>query len=173
MKYKTVRESGRPLSVGGLLIGVIGIFCTIFILMMKGDALNDPASFVGLYIGLLSILGFVYCWTSDVKRKVFRKYGKKFNGYIIGAEWRLNGRGEDTYYLLISFHEDGTRRIRYTEGYVGNPNCKLRNMECEIYKWHNKYIEMGFNLLNKNEKPVPLHIPITTYHFLKKKKEYV
>ena len=151
MKYKTVRENGKALSVGGLFFGVIGIFCTIFILLTEGDALNDPASFIGLYIGLLSILGFVFCWTSDVKRKRFMKYGKKFNGYIIGAEWHFNGRGEDIFYLLISFHEDGTKKIHYTEGYVGNPNYKLQNRECEIYKWHNKYIETGFHPLNKKE----------------------
>lgn len=174
MKYKTTRESRKNISLLVLLLfGLPGIFCTLFILLIVDNAAINQASFLGLYMGLLSILWFLDCFTGIFKRKLFIKYGEKFKGNIIGAENLVNGRGEDTYYLLISFYEGGIRKIRYTEGYEGSPNCKLKNTDCEIYKWHNKYIETGFNALDKKEESAHLNIPISKYHIFKKKKGYV
>ena len=64
--------------------------------------------------------------------------------------------------------------MRYTEGYVGNPNYKLKNISCAVYKWKDKYIEADFNVLDKKEKPHYLEIPISKYkHFRRKGKKYV
>ena len=174
MKYKTVRESRKIISLLVLLLfGLPGMFCTLFILLTVDDAVIDQVSFLGLYMGLLSILWFLDCFTGNIKRKIFIKYGEKLKGNIIAAESLINGKGEDTYYLLISFYEGGLRKIRYTEGYEGSPNYKLKSADCEIYKWHNRYIETGFKALDKKEKPVHLNIPISKYHIFKKKKGYV
>jgi hypothetical protein len=120
---------------------------------------------------LLGLSVFGYYITYDLKRNVYKKNGECFQGHIIGADVIISGRGEWTYYLKISFFDDG-EKIKYTEGYEGNPNKKLKNCECNIYKWRGKYIESDFKTLEKKEKPVNLKIPINK-RGRSKKKNYV
>lgn len=127
--------------------------------------------FAAISIGLFGIAVFGYYITYDEKRNIYKK-GERFQGYIIGADEFMSGRGDWTYYLKISFYDDG-EKIKYTEGYAGNPNKKLKNREGNIYKWKGKYIESDFKTLDKKEKPVNLKIPISKYGRNSKKKMYV
>ena len=72
--------------------------------------------------------------------------------------------------MKISFYDNG-EKVKYTEGYAGNPNSKHKSCICNIYKWKGKYIEADFDVLEKKEKPNNLNIPISKYG--RKKKIYV
>lgn len=173
MKYKTRREYHKGLSIICLLFGICGFgIAGLCILTYAGES-DDLTIRMGICSAIIGIGIFIYCWTCNVKRNRIKKKGERYEANIIGAEWLLNGRGEDTYYLLISFYENGERKIRYTEGYVGSPNYKLKSTKCEIYRWKNKYIETEFEVLDKKENPVQLNIPITKYRFFHKKKDCV
>ena len=173
MKYKTRREYHKGLSIICLLFGIYGLGISGLCILTYAGESDDVPLCMGICTTIIGIGIFIYCWTCNFKRNRMKEKGKRYEANIIGAEWLLNGRGEDTYFLLISFHDNGERKIRYTEGYVGNPNYKLKNIGCEIYKWKNKYIETGFAVRDKNEKLGKLNIPITKYHFFQKKKDYV
>ena len=118
---------------------------------------------------LAGILVLLYYLTYDVKRNRFKKFGECFPGQIIGADVFMEGRGEWTYCLLISFYDEGDL-VRYTEGYKGNPNQKLKSCECKIYKMNGKYIEADLKGLDKGEKPHDLKIPVKMRFFRKNKK---
>lgn len=164
MKYKTQRQAK---------IGVSFFFFIICMCMCLGIILSKSSGeyypiYAEISIGLLGIVVFGYHITYNIKRKIYKKKGECFRGYIIGADVLVSGRGEWTYYLKISFF-DGGKKIRYTEGYAGDPNNKLKNCECIIYKWRGKYIESDFNTLERKEKPANLKIPISKYGRGKKK----
>ena len=173
MKYKTRREYHKGLSIICLLFGIYSFVVVILNVITYSRESDNMDMRMSIFSTVMWVGIFVYCWTCNFKRNRMKKRGKRYEANIIGAEWLLNGRGEDTYFLLISFHENGERKIRYTEGYVGNPNYKLKSTKCEIYKWKNKYIETGFEVRDKKEKSGKLNIPITKYRFFEKKKDYV
>ena len=52
---------------------------------------------------------YIYSVTWNTKRKKFKIYGEAFQGYILGAEEKETGRGENVYYLLISFNDNGEK----------------------------------------------------------------
>lgn len=152
-----------------ILIICLG-FCTE-IISSKAEGMYYP-KYAAVSIGLFGIAVFGYYITYNVKRNIFKKKGERFQGYIVGADEFVRGRGDWTYYLKISFYDDG-EKIKYTEGYAGNPNKKLKNRECNIYKWRGKYIESDFTTLEKKEKPANLKIPISKYGRGSKMKMYV
>lgn len=170
MKYRTRREASKSYAIFALLLSFIAIGCIVFN-FTEGD---DKALLI-LYV-LVVILGvgcFIYCWTGESIRKKFYKNGKRYEGRIIEAEWLFNGRGEDTYFLIISFHDGIQRRLRKTQGYVGNPNHKLKSICCSVYEWKGKYMEGDFQTLEEVS-PDTLKILITKYkHFRTKGKKYV
>lgn len=168
MKYKTIRQAGIGFGVYILIISMCGV---VGIVSAKSMGDYYPA-YSEVLVGLLGVLVFTYYCTYDVKRNIFKKKGERFQGHIIGAERLVSGRGEWTYYLKISFYDNG-KKIKYTEGYAGDPNKKLKSCECYIYKWKGKYIEGDLVALDKKEKSVNLKIPISKYGTDKKKKLYV
>lgn len=174
MKYKTKRERFKYISIIGLLIGLLG-FGALFLSCFVEEEAEDRFVEVGtiLPISIAVIIQFFYCWTYDVRRNRMRKYGEKFEARIIGADCKINVKDEYTFYLMIQFFENGEKKIRYTEGYCGNPNLKLRSTSCNVYKWKNKYIEADLEALDKNEKPYNMRIPITPYRLFRKNKKLV
>lgn len=167
MKYKTKRESYKFYSI---FVLVCGISICIGNIAEYGHYYPVIGSICCALVGLAV---FIYCWTCNLKRNLYRKRGEHFEGRIIGAERSFNGRGQDTYYLLISFYENGIRKIRYTEGYVGNPNRKLKSRGCSIYKYRDRYIETDLNVLASQDKSPNLNIPISKRRGIRKAKEYV
>lgn len=167
MRYKTKREAHKICSIFGLV-------CGISICVGNIGEYGYYYPIIGsICCALLGLAVFIYCWTCNVKRNLYKKRGEYFEGKVIGAERSFNGRGEDTYYLLISFYENGTRKIRYTEGYVGNPNKKLKGLGCSIYKYGGRYIEADLNILASQEKIRNLNIPISKRRGIRKNKRYV
>ena len=166
MKYKTQRQAK---------VGVSLIFLIICVCMCIGIALSKSSgeyypAYAEICVGLLGAIVFGYYITYDVKRNIYKKKGECFRGHIIGADVLVSGRGKWTYYLKISFYDNG-EKVKYTEGYAGNPNSKLKSCICNIYKWKGKYIEADFDVLEKKEKPNNLNVPISKYG--RKKKIYV
>lgn len=156
MKYKTQRQA----NVGVSIFFVIVCLCACFGIAISKSWGEYYPVYSEASVGLLGIVVFGYYSTYNVKRNIYKKRGECFRGYIIGADVLISGRGEWTYYLKISFFDNG-KKIKYTEGYAGDPNKKLKNCECNIYKWRGKYIESDFKTLGKKEKPVNLKIPIS------------
>lgn len=170
MKYKTRCEASKGYAVFALLIGAVAIGCIVFNFIE-----NDDKALLILYvtIAVLGIGYFIRCWTDEYIRNKFYKYGKRYEGRIIEAEWLFNGRGEDTYFLIISFHDGTQRRLRKTAGYEGNPNHKLKSIRCSVYEWKGKYMEGDFQTLEESGADT-LKILITKYkHFRVKGKKYV
>ena len=164
MKYKTQRQSK---------IGISLFFLIICLCLCFGIALSKSwGEYYPVYaeagIALLGIIVFGYHITYNVKRNIYKKKGECFQGYIIGADVLVNGRGEWTYYLKISFYDNG-KKIKYTEGYAGDPNKKLKNCKCNIYKWRGKYIESDLMTLEQKAMPTNLKIPISKCGRSKKK----
>ena len=164
MKYKTQRQA----KVGVSLFFLIICLCMCMGIMISKSWGERYPAYAEVSIGLLGMVVFGYHITYNVKRNIYKKKGECFKGYIIGADVLVSGRGEWTYYLKISFFDDG-KKIKYTEGYAGNPNKKLKNCECNIYKFRGKYIESDFKTLEKKEKPANLKIPINKCGRIKKK----
>lgn len=153
MKYKTVREANKGYTIIGLVIGSFGLFVAILCVFAYKGENNNTNIVMNLILAFIGIGSFVNSWTCNLKRNKMKRHGEKFKARIIGAQCLFNARDEDTFFLLIEFYENGEKKIRYTEGYYGNPNHYLRSAACEVYKWKNKYIETGFDVLDKKEKP--------------------
>lgn len=168
MKYKTKRQA----QIGFSIYFLIGSMCGFWGIVLSRSMGDYYPPYAEACVGLLGLFVFVYYITYDVKRNIYKKKGERFQGHIIGADELISGRGKSTYYLKISFYDNG-KKIKYTEGYAGNPNKKLKSYECYIYKWKGKYIEGDFVALGKTDKPVNLKIPISVYGKDKKKKLYV
>ena len=169
MRYKTKRETYTILAVILLLdaLSAVGITLT------GGSNQKNMVSIVGALVGTaLAIIFLVYCCTANVKRNKFAKYGQRFAGKIVGAEVLRNGRGEDTYYLYIEFYDRG-KKTRFTEGYVGDPCTKLRNLNCDIYKLDGRYIEANFSVRGKKEPQSNLSIPTKRCKLFSVHKGYV
>ena len=168
LKYKTKRQACIWVAVWIL----IACLCW-FISIVYGRNRNEyfiPG--IEYFILLFGIGVLTYFLTYDVKRNHFIKCGECIPGCITGAECEVNGRGEWTYYLLISFYDNG-QKIKFTEGYVGDPNDKLKSCECNIYKWNGKYIEADLQPLEREQMPVKLNIPVNKYRGKNKNKKYV
>lgn len=171
MKYKTVREAQKALVIIPFILGIFAI-CILILTLMTGK--NDDLLMIITLTIILGIGSFIYCWSGPIIQKHYYKKGKRYDAVIIGAEWLLNGRGEDTYYLIIRFYDD-TKRLLYrkTNGYVGSPNVKLKSENCSVYEWKGKYMEGDFQTVEKGTKGC-LNIPVTKYKQLRTKgKEYV
>ena len=129
------------------------------IMMLQNMTADDISTLVlALCCILTGALLLAYFLTYDVKRNKFKQNGECIPGRIIGAQEVVSRRGV-TYYLLIAFNDNGTK-IRYTEGYKGDPNLKLRSRDCNIYKLNGKYIEADFQALGKDEWAQALNIPV-------------
>lgn len=168
MKYKTQRQSKVGISFFFLMLSV----CMCIGIVSSRRVGEYYPAYAEICVGLLGASVFGYYSTYDVKRNIYKKRGECFRGHIIGADVLMSGRGEWTYYLKISFYDNGDK-VKYTEGYAGNPNSKLKSCVCNIYKWKGKYIEGDFIALEKKESPINLKIPISKCGRNKKKKLYV
>lgn len=164
VKYKTVRESERGLSMIGLIIGIFAVIHIIYSIIVNQ---YSELLFVEAMISVVGISSFIYTYTSNWRRNRYKEYGRKFQANIIGAEQVRNVKGEDIYYFVISFYENGEKKFHHSEGYIGNPNDKLMDTDCAIYKWKGKYIESDLDILEMP--PVhKLNIPITKHERMKK-----
>lgn len=171
MKYKTVREAQKPLVIIPLIIGIFAVCILILMLLTGKDDGLVPLVVSAIVLGIGS---FVYCWSGPSIRKRYYKKGKRYDAVIVGAEWLLNGRGEDTFYLIIRFYDESKGILyRKTNGYVGSPNVKLKSVNCSVYEWKGKYMEGDFQTVEKGSKGC-LDIPVSKYKQLQTKgKGYV
>jgi len=169
--YKTVRTS-KKFHTAILLAVAIYIAFTIVINWILGSK-NELISIfiIMIFIGVGS---FIYCWSEAHIRNRYYTNGKRYDATIVRAEWLLNGRGEDTYYLIICFYDDSKQLLyRKTNGYVGSPNVKLKSPECAVYEWKGKYMEGEFQTVEDGETG-GLDIPVAKYKQLRTKgKDYV
>ena len=164
-KYKTRRQDNTYV---GAISSILCLFCCI--IYGVDSKIDDLYIFCLLVLmGILCVFWFIYSITYNTKRQIFKKKGECILGYIVGAEEELTGRGLNTYYLFISFY-DGCEKIKYTEGYVGNPNHYLKSRRCHIYKYKDKYIEADFISAEKSLNSCILDIPISKYQHNSKKK---
>ena len=168
MKYKTWREYHRRIAVIGLIYGcmstIIMIFNRLYFHVKSETVIFMITATIGIGI-------FIYCWSGNFKRNIFKRFGRRYEDYIYEAERHAYGRGQNSYNLILAFYENGERKLRYTEPYVGNPNEKLRSTECTVYKWLGKYIETDFYVRHTDNKYQNLDIPISKYHYFKKKRK--
>lgn len=171
LKYRTRRESFKWFSIIGLIVGIYaGI---VFILKCMETSLDISMVLLSATLCIFGIGVWGYCWAFEIKKKLFYKNGKKYDGNIISAEELLNGRGDNTYYLVIEFSDGHKKMLRKTKGYVGNPNNRLINKSCSIYEWKGKYLEGDFHVSEQGVYNVNT-IPITKHNLFKKKdKKYV
>ncbi len=134
--YKTRRQDYSYM--GGMCSLLCLISCIIYGISLKTE--ERYVLWLLIIAAVICIYWFIYSITCNTKRRIYKKKGKRFSGVIIGAEEERTGRGSNTYYLLISFYDEH-RRIKYTEGYVGDPNYYLISRKCSIYKYNGEYIE--------------------------------
>lgn len=179
MKFITVRQEQKLLTLILFIIALFGIVCIVLELISNYTSRYSSNMILGgeyillLYNVILYLGCFIYCWSEKPYRNKFYKKGKCYEGNIIQAEWLFNGRGESTYYLIIEFHDGYQKRLRKTNGYVGNPNNKLRSTKCSVYEYKGKYMEGDFDVLDKVRVDY-LDIPIVKHkNFRLKGKEYV
>ena len=125
--------------------------------------------FLSISVGLLGIGWFYYSVSGNSKRKHFKKMGQCFPGYIIEAESRGIPAGDGTFYLLISFEDNG-KKIKYSEAYSGDPNVYLQSRNCNIYKYKNKYIEADLVPVDELTETHYLNIPISDFQGFSKDK---
>lgn len=162
--YKTRRENNLCEATYILFICVF-FFLGVMLFWRKETPI---LLYLQIPIELSAICYFAYCITYDKKRKSYKKHGERIQGYIIGAEERIYGKGSNTFYLLISFDDNG-KKIKYTEGYVGDPNYYLISRICSIYKCNGEYIEADFVTRGNFKDSSGLGIPITKYQKNSKK----
>lgn len=171
MEYKTVREAQKLLVIIPFVLGIYAIDVLLSTLLLGGDR---EILMILVVMAILGIGSFVYCWSGPIVRKQYYKNGKRYDAEIVSAEWLLNGRGEDTFYLIIRFCDESNRILyRKTNGYVGSPNVKLKSTDCAVYEWKGKYMEGDFETVDKGTKGC-LNIPVSKYKQLRTKgKHYV
>ena len=124
---------------------------------------------IQILVALLCVGWFAYTATYNSKRIKYKERGQKLNGYILEAERKEMGRGGSQYFLLIAFHDNGSK-IKYSEGYADNPNDYLKSRRCSIYKYKDKYIEADFICADDSESSGRLNIPISKYRRDSRKK---
>ena len=164
MKYKTRRQ--KNIYEAARLLFICINLCIVVVLFLGKEV---PAlMYLQLPIELLSICYLIYCLTYDIKRKRYKNNGECFQGYIIGAEEQYYDNGSNTFYLLISFDDNG-KKIKYTEGYVGDPNLYLVSRMCSIYKYNGEYIEADLIQGEHINESSTLGIPTTNYQKSSKK----
>ncbi|MCR5719773.1 MAG: hypothetical protein K6F84_04330 [Lachnospiraceae bacterium] len=168
MRYKTKRNTYKILVV----ILLFDAMCAVGIALMEANEIVIVSIVVALVVIILAFIFLVYSCTANLKRNRFVKYGERFSGKIVAAEVLKNSREEDTYFLYIEFFDRG-KKTRFTEGYVGDPCTKLRNLNCDIYKLDSKYIEANFSVRGKKESKINLHIPTKRYKLFSSHKGYV
>lgn len=149
MRYKTRREDL-------LIIHIIIILCCLG----KGYVMIHDQLPLWLIFATGALGGGVLLYALDLRRKWYKKKGVRLDGYISECKRYPNGRGEDIYFLVITFTDNGEKKTRKTEGYMGNPNCKLLNRKCSIYKWNGKYIEADFHVAPESMHKKMLDIPV-------------
>jgi uncharacterized membrane protein YgaE (UPF0421/DUF939 family) len=159
IKYKTFEECYKPFAIGVL------VFLFVYIaVMINWSIVHEVHEYSGLPAFIiaicLDILFICYCYSGDYKRKKYKAKGARFEGTILSAKESFNGRGNNRYYLKISFSDKGQRTM-VTKAYAGNPNMRLRSRKCSVYGYNGKYIEDDFETLLKKEEPKSLGIPIT------------
>ncbi len=113
------------------------------VILLRWSILTDDYT-IGVFF-LISSLFILHCAAYDLKKWLYKKFGKMYNGKIVEAE-RMFGRGESTYYFFIEFYKNKRKLIRRTSGYMGNPHIYLENEECHIYEFMGKFIETDFNV---------------------------
>lgn len=176
MKYQTKRESIRPLSLAMFAIGMFYVYAKTSDRLIHGDAYFDLIPFIITMILVSLITGgfFIYSFTANIKRNWFKRKGIRYDGRVVGAEIETHERSEDVYFLRIEFTENGSKKVRLTEGYVGDPSRKLRSLQCDIYELNGKYMEANFNVRKRKESMKDLYIPISKHKMSSRKKnEYV
>lgn len=171
MKYKTRREFNRPFALFAFVLGVIYLLGSTAFILDNRNPYSDFSLYMITSIMILLFISifFAYCFSSNIKRNRYKNRGKRFDGIIVGAEEEFYGRGEHTYYLKIVFYENGEKKTRFTEGYVGNPCEKLNSLKCDIYAFEGKYIEGNFDAKNHRGDSKNLSVPISKYKKSSKK----
>lgn len=154
MRYKTRREN--------LIVMHILIFlgCLFGVYQLIADQFP-----LWLILATSALGGTVLLYALDLRRRWYMKKGERLDGYISECKRQLNGRGEDIYFLVINFTDNGEKKTRKTEGYMGNPNYKLLNRKCSVYKWNGRYIEADFNMAQGSNHKKILDIPIKNSFF--------
>ncbi|MCR4806587.1 MAG: hypothetical protein K5857_02815 [Lachnospiraceae bacterium] len=159
---KTLKDHLKPAAIGILILIALGVLVKVYNSRVDPARSFSKSTFVFLaMIFIMAIAHLAYCFSGDFKRKRYKKYGTKFEGYIDSARKSKGGRGYDRYYLNISFN-DGGRKTRRTEAYIEDPCKVLRSRECSVYKYRGKYIEADFQPAEKGSKGC-LDIPVSDH----------
>lgn len=159
MKYKTLKDLFKPFVIFFLVLWIVMFALNILEMISNSDIYDGfPWLFmVGYFITVISLL--IYSYSGDIVRNKYKKYGRRFDGYIESAKVYVSGRFGFRYVLKISF-VDKKRMVRKTEQYMGNPNMKLSSRKCSIYELNGKYIETDFSIVPKKKEGLDLGIPI-------------
>lgn len=174
MEYQTRRTYKRGEGLKIFIVAIAGIICCFILSSGLSNQPDDIYIIMGyLLINIIFIGLFIYYWSDKYFRSRYFKYGVRYDAKIIGAEYALEvWQDSHTYFLIIEFNENGRVLRRKTQGYVGNPNIRLKSPSCSIYKWKGKYMEGDFKTSDRQQ--CYCNIPIQKYHFsLFKQKDYV
>ena len=160
MKYKTLKDHLKPMSIGIMVLVVIGTAVEIYNSAVNPARVPDRSAIVFLTVIFIMALAYIaYCYSGNLRRKKYKKYGTRLDGYIESAQESFGGRGYNRYYLKISFHDE-RRRARYTEAYIENPCYVLKSRKCSVYKYKGKYLEGDFMIADKRSDG-QLSIPVS------------
>ena len=157
-KYKTLKDFLKPFAIGFTSLSILGgIVKYLDAALHMGRSESGMPLVTILLVSLVVIIFDLYCFSGDYIRWKYKRNGIRLEGYIDSAKESFNGRGENRYYLDISFEDNG-KKVRHTEAYIGNPNNKLTSRKCSVYKYGDKYIESDFD--TKRAEGVFMKIPI-------------
>ena len=132
---------------------IIFVFMAIYLITRNEE---DVSSYIQALLVLLAGGGpLVYSSAYEKMRDYCKQYGERIPGRITSV-YRCNW---DEYYLAISFF-DGKEKRLITGVYTANPNFCLKDCNCNIYKWKDRYVEADFNSLSKDEQSQVLQIPV-------------
>ena len=156
--------------LAGMLLCYGVLYTTIYFIWND----HETPIYVGPGLLLLGIIIWGFCfYNADTRRRNrYKKHGECFPGVIVGADRQSIPRGKDEYFLIIEFEENGEKKIKYTQGYSGNPIDYLQSCKCNIYKWRGRYIEADLQVKQSRKQVIELRIPIGIYKDFDRKRKY-
>lgn len=149
MKYKVVRESEIWKLILAITAAIISIYFIIFLWIRKLIDFSDIMIFGCCFF--IATIYFVHSFWLRLRKKRFYKYGTKYQGEIVGADYWANLTGIDDYFLYIEFTVNGVKKTTKTRAYEGDPNHILESRYCSIYEYKGKYLEGDFRTLDKED----------------------
>lgn len=152
IKYKTTIQA----YFGTTLIILICYVIAGIVVIIKGGEIIPL--YVAPCLWILGVVPLIAVLVYNAKRNKIKENGKCMPGRIVGAYEMLSRGRSSIFYLKIYFFDNGEKYL-CSEGYIGNPNVKLADSKCRIYKWKGRYIVDDFNTMVKGEKNSKGRIP--------------